>query len=182
MFLNLDEIELEAVCNTFSHVEQNIELHINYDKTTLYGVGSLANSDAQVYTAHNFKWSNENTDILGVKLSCTGDSVEENFTNVLSKVDVVTENWYKKTDSLIRKILIINALIGSLFVYKMSVMENLTEEQLNQIDNKIHTFLWSGKVRGRIAMETLKKDKGKGGLRLVDMKAKQKAIKEVCHN
>ena len=74
------------------------------------------------------------------------------------------------------KILIVNALMGSLFVYKMNCMLDLTHDTIKSIEGILRDFIWSGK-RAKIALETLKKDRRDGGLRLVDLRAKQAAIK-----
>ena len=58
----------------------------------------------------------------------------------------------------------------------MTTMANLTEEQIRCVEREIHRYLWQGK-RACIAVETLTKSKEDGGLRLVDLRAKQKSIK-----
>ena len=177
MFLNYEQMELESVSQIFMHIEQNIGLHINYEKTTLYRVGSLANCDAKIYTSKEFAWSNEDIALLGVHISCTGECVDLNFQIVMQQVNAVIEHWYNQTLTLMGKVTVINTLLASLFVYKMSVMENLTKNQLKEIDRRFHAFLWSSKTRGRIALNTLKKSRDSGGLKLTDIAAKQKALK-----
>ena len=59
----------------------------------------------------------------------------------------------------------------------MSVMMNIGVKTLQEIQKKIHSFLWNGKTHGRIAIETLQKDKKDGGLRLVNLEDKQQSLK-----
>ena len=94
----------------------------------------------------------------------------------MSKLNQVCENWYNKTNNLLGKVVIVNTLMASLFVYKMSIMTDLTEWQLKIIEDKIKNYFWLGK-RARIAMNMLTKSREQGGLRLVDICAKQKSLK-----
>ena len=73
------------------------------------------------------------------------------------------------------KILVVNTLVGSLFVYKMSTVLTLSEDQLHEIEVIIRDFIWSGK-KPKIAYKTLCKKQYQGGLRLVDLRAKQDCI------
>ena len=105
---------------------------------------------------------------MGVKLS--------NFTDILAKVKTTCSNWYNLASTLTGKVRIVNTLIGSLFVYKMTTMANLSDKQIKTVEDLIKEFLWRGK-KAKIAFETLKKDRKQGGLRLVDLSAKQSSIK-----
>ena len=74
------------------------------------------------------------------------------------------------------KILVINTLMGSLFVYRLSVLEDLSEVQLKSVDQIFRRFLWHGK-KPKISLYTLTRSKEQGGLGLVDIRAKQSALK-----
>lgn len=63
------------------------------------------------------------------------------------------------------KITVINTLIGSLFVYKLSVLDLLSVEQVHEIEKGIKKFLWDGK-KSKIRLRILQNDKFFGGLRL----------------
>ena len=74
------------------------------------------------------------------------------------------------------KFMAINSLISSLFVYNMSVLENLTKDLIIKYDKMISNFLWDNK-KAKILMAVLHKPKEIGGLRLVNLKAKQDSLK-----
>ena len=59
LYLTYDALCLENVIQTLSHIETNTGLTVSYDKTLIYRIGSLANSDAKLYTSKNFHWTNE---------------------------------------------------------------------------------------------------------------------------
>ena len=74
------------------------------------------------------------------------------------------------------KILVVNTLAASLFVYKLNVLPNLTVKQISKIQKTITNYLWSGR-RAKIPMRVLTNDKMQGGCRLVDFQGKQIALK-----
>ena len=94
----------------------------------------------------------------------------------MDKLNAVCQNWSNRQLSLTGKVLVINTLMSSLFVYRMTTMLNLSLSQLEVTQTKIVDFLWSGK-KPKIARETLYRDYSQGGLRLVNLQAKQSALK-----
>ena len=174
VFLDYDQKCLDSLCDVFSQVEQNMGLRVSYDKTTIYRIGTLVKSNAKLYTCQNFKWSDDDIDLLGVHLACDGTPVDKNFQDILVKIDSVCQAWQNRTWTLMGKVLVINSLMGSLFVYKLSTMMELSKQQCDIVENKFYQFLWKG--HARIRMRTLQNPKLQGGLRLVNMQAKQEAI------
>ena len=74
------------------------------------------------------------------------------------------------------KINVINTLVASLFVYKMSTLpriSNTMEKQMNQMFNK---FLWNGH-KPKIPLSTLQLLKRDGSMQLVDLSRKDDALK-----
>ena len=109
-------------------------------------------------------------------MCCDGSANDVNFNKIVTKLDNVIGSWSTRSSSLSGKVLIVNTLISSLFVYSMTMMLDLAQAQLSKIDQKIHMYLWNNKKCGRINMKTLKLRKEDGGLRLVNLKAKQDSI------
>ena len=175
IFLEWDQESLNQLCEVLSIVETNIGLKVSYDKTSLYRIGSLTKSEARLYTTQNFKWNNENIDTLGVKIARDGTKVPQNFEDIVNKLENVCNDWRNRTLTLMGKVLIVNSLMGSLFVYKMSSMLKLSKTEISTVEKIMHNFLWGGR-RARISMKTLQKNRQQGGLRLVDLTAKQKAL------
>ena len=78
--------------------------------------------------------------------------------------------------TLFGKVLIVNSLIGSLFVNRVSAVMQLMELQLKKVINVITDFIWKGK-KPKIAYRTLTKSREQGGIRLVDLSAKQESLR-----
>ena len=175
-FLNYDPLTLQAFTNTLQYVEEQMGLKVSYEKTTIYRVGSLCKSEAKLYTSTDYKWSSGIIDLLGTHIASDGAIVESNFDEIMVKVKATCSNWFNRTATLNGKVLIINTLMGSLFVYKMMTMTNLSDKQLKLVEKVFREYLWSGK-KAKLSLETLQKSKKDGGLRLVNLRAKQDATK-----
>ena len=148
---------------------------VSYEKTTLYRIGSLRYSNAQMYSLDQFQWSNEDITVLGIKIAHE-DILLKNYEPVVQKVKQTLNAWYNRTLSLHGKIQVVNTLIASLFVYKMIVLPVIPRIIVKKVDNLIREFLWNGK-KSKIAYSILQNTKDQGGLNLVNLERKDKSLK-----
>lgn len=74
------------------------------------------------------------------------------------------------------KVLIINSLCASLFVYKLAVLNMLPKQFVTQFNKIIHSFIWNN-GKPKLALEKLFNSTELGGLKLVDISAKDAALK-----
>lgn len=179
LYLSYDEITLLEVVRTLDILYKHTGLIVNYDKTNVYRVGSLAGSQAKIYTTCQLNWTNEPIKMLGVQIPIDLDRsrIEAlNFDNVLVKIENVTNNWIQRSATLSGKVLIVNTLIASLLVYKMQVFQNVSQVFVRKFDKLIKAFLWEGGST-KISHKVLSKDKNQGGLRLVDVVHRQTALR-----
>ena len=179
-----DDMDIFSLCNQKSLVEIHRELTdfhkqsgftVSYDKTTLYRIGSLRHSNAQMYNIDQYKWSNKDINVLGVHI-CHENIVEKNYEDIVSKVNKVLQAWHNRGLSLIGKVQVVNSLIASLFVYKMMVLPVIPLNIIKSTDNAIRNYLWNGK-KAKIAYKILQCPKKEGGLNLVNLLVKDKALK-----
>ena len=75
--------------------------------------------------------------------------------------------------SLLGKILILNSLVVSLFIYKMNVLLSINEREIYSI---MQDFIWNNH-KSKISLETLMLDKRHGGLRLMNVVLGDKILK-----
>lgn len=179
LFLEYDCATLNAVIGTLESFYHCTGLSVNYDKTIIYRIGSIANTDAKLYTIKTFCWSNEPVSTLGIKFSTVPDRQLTNSINyeiTFGKMDQITSQWLLRNSTLMGRVLIVNSLIASLFVYKMQVLPNLDPGHYITFNQIVQQFLWSGGST-KISARLLTKDKKQGGLRLVDLAARQTALK-----
>ena len=99
---------------------------LSYEKTTLYRIGSLRHSSAMMYNVDQVSWSNEDITVLGVTIS-HDDILDKNYMSIIEKSKGVLNAWHNRGISLLGKVQVVNALIGSLFVYKMMVLPTIPD-------------------------------------------------------
>lgn len=177
LFLNYDQQTLDEVLKTFHLLQQNIGFKLNYNKTTLYRIGSLANTNAKLYSLRPLNWTNEPITVLGVLISNNMQNIViDNFRPIFTKLDGILKNWAARSVTLTGRILIVNTLIASMFVYKMQVLCNIPYKMIELFNEMISLYLWKDK-KPKIALKQLMLDKTEGGLRLVDLFYRQMALK-----
>ena len=155
------------------HLHSGFEL--SYEKTTMYRIGSLRFSSAEMYDQSQVAWSNQDINVLGVQVA-HGDIVQKNYNSMPKKIKSILDSWRHRGLSLLGKIQVVNALIASLFVYKMMVLPLLSEIFIKNIENIIRNFIWNGK-KAKITLSILQNSKEQGGLGLVNLRNKEKALK-----
>ena len=179
-----DDMDIATLCTEQSIKEIYRELEdfrkqsgftVSYEKTTLYRIGSLRHSDAQMYSLDQFKWSNEDITVLGVTIAHE-DLVSKNYIEISGRVKNILQAWHNRGLSLIGKIQVVNTLIASLFVYKMMVLPMTPKNIIKNVENNIRDFIWNGK-KSKIAYGILQNPKKEGGLNLVDLRRKEISLK-----
>ena len=78
--------------------------------------------------------------------------------------------------NLVGKVQVVNTLVASLFVHKMMVLPLIPNKVVKTMDNMVREFLWNGR-KAKIALNILQIDKRYGGLNLVNLKNRDKALK-----
>ena len=179
-----DDMDVFSLCteaslkNIFKELEafrKHSGFMLSYEKTTLYRIGSLRHSNAQLYGIDQVSWSNEDINVLGVTIGHE-NLVEKNYIDILSKTKKVLSSWYNRGLSLLGKVQVINTLVASLYVYKMMVLPCIPRKTVSTINNIIRDFIWDGK-KSKIALNILQNTKKCGGLNLVDFPKKDIALK-----
>ena len=163
-----DDTDIFSLCNEKSIKEIFKELDnfryqsgfmVSYEKTSLYRIGSLRHSNAQMYGMDKYVWTNEDISVLGVTIAHE-NIVEKNYQELISKTKGVLNAWYNRGLSLIGKVQVVNTLVASLFVYKMMVLPTIPNSTIKNLDNIIREFLWNGK-KAKIAYGILQNPKKK---------------------
>ena len=168
-----------AIKQAFDTLEKFITsgFRINYDKTSIYRIGSIKKSNAKMYTDNNVLWPRDGINILGVEVTHeTNKLVAKNYKDTIKKAQGILSLWSSRSLSLIGKVLIVNTLIVSLFVYKMTVLPNITQDVLRQMNKMIESFIWNNR-KPKIPLSVLQASKENGGLGLVNLLYKDKALK-----
>ena len=175
IFSLANEKSLKAIFNELEHFRKKSGFTISYDKTTLYRIGSLKHSNAQMYDINQVKWSNDDITVLGIRIA-HDDIVYKNYQSMPEQIKNILNSWQNRGLSLLGKVQVINTLIASLFVYKMMVLPTIPTQTSKTIDNIIREFLWNGK-KSKIPYNVLQNPKKEGGVNLVHLVKKDKSLK-----
>ena len=169
---------LNAIFSKLELFRQNSGFSINYDKTAIYRMGPVvhASAEAVLYTASQVAWTSKPINVLGITVSHQQHEILNNYKVLAPKIRSVLNTWKGRNLSLMGKVLIINTLIGSLFVYRMSVLPTMPEDLLKTCESYFSDFIWNGR-KAKIALKTLQKSKLEGGLNLVCLRSKDVSIK-----
>ena len=165
---------INAIIEELEVFYKSTGLKVNYDKSTIYRVG--AKTQERLYMERKFKWGKNVVEVLGIIMQLDGGSPEINFAAVLEKASATLKIWQSRAMSLAGKIHITNALIGSLFVYKMQVLPAISAEIIAKITKMLTEFIWNGR-KPKIRTEYLTLDKSQGGRKLVNIATRDKALK-----
>ena len=177
LYLKGEENVVNEVFKTFDRFNKNSGFEINYNKTTLYKIGSLKKSHSRWYTKRKLNENKESINVLGVEATHERHKLlDQNYKPLITKMSLILKRWKSRNIDLIAKITIINSLVASLFVYKMSVLPMLSQLLIDNINSIIVDFLWNSKSP-KIALRTLQANKLDGGLNLTDFVTKDKALK-----
>ena len=172
-----DELSYKETLKTFNEFANYTGLQINYNKTEVLRIGSLQGSDATFYSRLPLQWSDGPVSILGLKV--TGNIVEcakINYEEILSKIQSVYDAWLNRALTLMGKIQVINSLIISKAIYRLQVLPNPNKAFYDKYYNMQKEFLWDKKAP-KIRKSLLINEKEAGGLKLQDIKIRNKALK-----
>ena len=172
LYLKYSHECIEATIQVLTHIESSTGLKVSYEKTNIYQVGSLKYTNAKLYTSKEFTWSDDNIKMLGVDITNDVNQTNVQYDKIVEKMGSIVNVWQHRGLRLFGKILLINTLMGSLFVHKMSVLPMLSDKQIKSIDSIIHKFIWQGK-KAKIPLKILRRLRSEGGLKLVDFEIKQ---------
>ena len=176
MYLLNDEHSVNTVIRLLNEFKDNSGFKINYDKTVMYRIGSLKATNAKYYTKPMLNWVQHPIEILGVTVSTNQkEMMLLNYNSLCNKTQAILNSWEHRGLSLIGKSLVINTLVASQFVYKMSVLRPMPAEVIANLEKQFQKFLWNGR-RAKISLEKLKLPWHEGGINLVNIENRGKAL------
>ena len=177
VYLLNDQKSLDSVFLCLQRFKQMSGFSVNYDKTSIYRIGSLKHSNRQLQTQKLVLWTNEPINVPGVWIAHNQDqSLNLNYALIFDQMCGILQSWRCHNLSLFGKILVVNTLVASLFVYKMTVLPAIPHNLRKQVREEIEKFLWNGS-RPKIKYDVLTKSKYQGGAHLIDFDVKDKSLK-----
>lgn len=165
--------------NSVKRVMENIGMYgkasgakINVEKSEIMYVGNVKKDDCDI----PFKIAKDYIKILGVFVGTKEKEARDlTWTGVLNKVKQVLNLWKQRGLKLKGKVIVVNSLLMSKFVYVLNVLD-MPEWVTKEVKQLVSDFLWGGKGV-KIAHQTLIGEYSDGGLKLIDLNIKKKAIR-----
>lgn len=168
-------IDVESVKNVMECFEvygKASGAKLNVEKSEIMYVGI----DEKVDCGFPFKKAEGNIRTLGVILGVDEKGTRDvTWTGVLNKIKHTLSYWKARKLFLRGKVVVINALVASKCIYVLSSLD-MPQWVLKEFNGMVTDFLWEGKGT-RIARATLISDLKDGGLKLVDLDVKRKAMR-----
>ena len=171
-----EENSINAIFSKFKLFKDNTGFTLNYDKTSILRTGSLHKTNAQLYTMDEIAWTDDPIEVLGITVGYGEEVVHRNYAPLLDKTKATLGQWINRGLSLYGKINIVNTLVASLFVYKMTVLPKMSDETIKKLESEINSFLWNGR-KAKIKLRTLQTHPDSGGAKLVNFHAKDASLK-----
>lgn len=145
---------------------------INVDKSEIMSIGGV---EIREFDAP-FKIAKDHLKILGVNIGANvKEARDATWAGVINKIKQVLQFWKQRELRLRGKVVVANSLILTKCNYMLGAME-MPDWALNEIKEIVNTFVWGGKGI-KISAKTLIADYKEGGLRLIDLEVKKKAIR-----
>ena len=151
-------------------------LRLNNKKIEVLWIGASAGRQDKLCPEKDLKWVTDKLKALRVWISTNPVvSMKANYNEKLGKVRNCLSCWEFRRLSLLGKIVMLKSLIASQLVCILSPLPT-NYAALDVINNMFHSFLWSR--RGdKIKRDVMISDYKNGGLRMIDIKSFNKALK-----
>ena len=152
-------------------------LQTNFNKTVVLPIGALANRGVKINVDYPLHWIDQPIKILGIFVHTDPEMYAElNYSPLLKKIREIITMWHYRSLTILGKIQVINSLVASQFTYRFSTLPSPPANFFNDYKALITEFIWDRK-RPKVAYEKLIQDYPQGGVKLVDLKCKDMALK-----
>lgn len=136
---------LDAVLAELELFQKQVGLSINLSKSYIYKIG-LAKNTSKILFIYGIPIE-ESVKVLGIDIASKNEIEKLNVDPLIQKMQCVADMWKTRDLSLVGKVLVINTLLMSLLVYRLSVLPLLSKVYIDRINKIWSSFLWNAKSR-----------------------------------
>jgi hypothetical protein len=155
-------------------------LKINASKTQCVMIGDVPGDNFELCPELGLKWS-QNFKLLGVDFDAGLLDMHKNFDKAIKKIEQVMHNWRYRFLTVYGKITIAKSLLMSKIAHLHLVLPNLTKAKLEEIEEKILTFIWKTKDnaegKDRVARQVCKLPEIRGGMNFPNIRLSMSSLK-----
>ena len=170
-----DLIDFREILSKIKEFEVFSGLQINPGKSKIMPISTYAENLTQTNGIEQVR----EVKILGVifKTGIPTMKVEQNWLNIMEKIDRHIKSWSRRDLSIQGKIIVAKTFLISNCIYMIQSI-SLPDEIINKINRKIFTFIWKKRASNKKAFEKIKRsimclDEEYGGLRMINLKQMQ---------
>ena len=152
---------------------------INYEKSAdIMRIGPIKNSEVTFELDYNVSWTNGPIEVLGIILSPNiVETATVNYSKVLGKINKTIELWSSQKLTLYGKISIINTVLLSKLIYRLSCLPSPSPDIIKLIEDKLLEFLWSPNKRHAISKQMVTNNRSNFGLKFPCIRTKDESLK-----
>ena len=165
----------ESVVEVLKSVEQYGRASgakVNIEKSEIMYIGENREEREEIRMKENKGYMK----VLGVNLGIEEkEGRDRQYEGIVNRIRKTLGFWKRRGLKLKGKVIVVNCLIMSKLVYVMNVMD-VPEKVMKEVGGMVSDFLWDGKGV-RIAREVLENEYEDGGLKLVNLERKKKALR-----
>lgn len=169
------QASIDAVLAELKNCKAQLGLQCNLEKSCIYRMGPIANSTC-ILNSQGIPWTNNDVTILGVTITKSDKIEEKNLDPVVGKMQNLCDVWNQRDLSLVGKATVINVLLMSLLVYKLTVLPILSKSYVSKINGIWSRFLWNER-KPKINWNIITAPKKNGGLGLSDLNKRDISLK-----
>lgn len=144
-------------------------------KSCIKRLGPISGSTI-LLDSEGIPWTNDVINVLGIDIAEKELVTERNINPVVEKMQRTLKTWESRDLTLIGKITVINTLVMSLLVYRLSVIPTLAQNIVQSVNKIWSQFIWN-KRKPKISWEILTSPKRNGGLSLAHITKRDMALK-----
>ena len=176
-FSILDQDSINSIFNNLRLFGEVSGSKVNYDKSHIMRIGSIRNTNICLPIDYEAKWTNGPLEVLGIEVTTKLDEITNiNINKTIPKVEQSIAAWERRKLTLFGKTNVINTVLTSKFIYRLSSLPTPNETEFLKIEKIFLDFLW-GDIKTKIAKNFIMNDRENGGLKVTDIFLKEKALK-----
>ena len=112
MYLLYQKESIEEVFEVMEKFKKISGFTISYEKTQIYRIGSLHDSNAQFVLQKQVSWTNNPVNVLGVTISSKeSELIELNYKPIMNKIEAILKAWKHRTLSSEAPLLFMSLLL-----------------------------------------------------------------------
>ena len=169
IFLEASETNLKNSLKKLNWFHFKSGLQVNITKTKVIRIGNIRETDSRFCRENDLDWVYEFT-ALGIEYNMKRlDNITElNIQPKIEKMEKTLKLWGFRNITPMGRITILKSLVLSQITHILQALPTPESQLLTTIENLCFDFIW-GKKRHEVKKDTVYKDIGDGGLKMLNM-------------